>query len=840
MNKPRRCRQCNCELLDKSTMPGICPSCLLTLGLDASQTSPSGGTERTIPRGSPHGSSAIPATLSHYRLVARIKGGGQGEVYRAMDERLGREVAIKILPAGALADEVSRKRFFAEAKTLSMLNHERIATVYDFDTQDDIDFLVMEYVVGEDLKEHLRQGPLAIRDVVRLGIQLCDALMAAHSRGIVHRDLKPGNLMVTTDNQLKVLDFGLAKHLEPTSETESIVTTSGGVWFMGTLPYAAPEQLLGDSTDVRTDIHACGTVLYEMATGKRPFDSPALRALMREILEKHPQPPQSVNSALPKELSEIILKCLRKRPQDRFQSAYELRAALHRLETATARWERMQREKRKRRIRVTLLVALGVIAIGALVRLALQPPPRGILVLPFDTLGDETQRYYADAITNQLISKLVTLPELRVISWTSASTINPDRPLSAIAEEFDANAVIEGTLVRSQNRLQINMRMIQLSSRWMSLGRQEETLLSVEREFYDHDLFKTIGGFAADIAESLAVKLLPEERRHLEDEEEIIPAAFEAYARGRQAWERRNAAVDSAIYWYEISIREDSTFALSYSGLADCYALFGSIGYDIAPPTRAMPIARSYVRKALDHDSLLAQAHTAMAHIHHNYDWDWEKARTEFEYALRLSPSYPTTYQWYGFYLTTMGRIDDGIRFQRQGLGHDPKSAVLLASLARLHYYKRDFPAALDYANRALALDASFLPAMIIQGVTYVQMSRYRKALDIFKYGHELTTASVFLAGIGATYAAAGEREQALRVAEELQVRPGYVPAFYIAAIYAQLGEADRAFEWLDHAYEERSEILLYLLVDPICDPLRGDARFDLLVQRIGLPGSRG
>ena len=421
--------------------------------------------------------------LGHYRIAQKIGEGGMGEVYRARDEHLGRDVAIKVLPTGTLADPHARKRFRKEADALSKLNHPNIATIYDFDTQEGVDFLVMEYIPGETLSDKLCQQPLSEKEVVRLGLQLVEGLAAAHEQGVIHRDLKPGNLRLTTDERLKILDFGLARLvrcLSPMDDTESSLDT---VVFAGTLPYMAPEQLRGAAGDVRSDIYSAGVVLYELATGRLPFPEKLATALADDILHQAPPPPGRLRPELSPRLEEIILKCLEKDPENRYQSAKELAIDLRRLVAPSADpqqvWpsdlERLKRDTDSSKSAVLLTlkrpiivipVATAVLLIAAVLfavdtgglrstllsRFAAQPQIRSLAVLPLANLsGDPQQEYFADGMTEELITELSRITSLKIISRTSVIQYKGEKkkPLAQIARELRVDAVMESSVLRS-------------------------------------------------------------------------------------------------------------------------------------------------------------------------------------------------------------------------------------------------------------------------------------------------------------------------------------------------------------------------------------------------------
>src|SRR6266568_2892284 len=416
-------------------------------------------------------------TISHYRVIEKLGAGGMGVVYRAHDMRLDRDVALKVLPAGRLAGEAARDRFHREALALAKLNHAHIGAIYDFDTQEGVDFLVMEYIPGTTLGEQLASGPLPESEVLRLGTQIVAALEEAHEQGIVHRDLKPGNIMVTPKGQAKVLDFGLAKLLRPESEVSTADQLSSSAAVAGTLPYMPPEQLRGKPADGRSDIYAAGAVLYEMATGRRPFREKVATALVDDILHKPPPPPGRLNHDLSPRLEEIILKCLEKEPESRYQSAKELAVDLRRLALPTVASSVRPAPARITWRRIGVGAAAGVVAIllllvalnvvGLRERLLGKSSAtlqiRSLAVLPLENFSrDSEQEYFADGMTEQLITDLAQISALKVISRRSVMQYKGARkPLPQVAKELGVDAVIEGSVQRSGDRVRITAQLIE-------------------------------------------------------------------------------------------------------------------------------------------------------------------------------------------------------------------------------------------------------------------------------------------------------------------------------------------------------------------------------------------
>ena len=481
----------------------------------------------------------IGRTLGHYHILAKLGAGGMGEVYRARDERLEREVALKILPAGSLGDEAARKRFRREALALSRLNHPNIAVIYDFDSDAGVDFLAMECVPGQTLAERLAGGTPTEQETVTLALQIAEGLEEAHEHGIVHRDLKPGNIMVTPKGRAKVLDFGLAKLLRTVEGTRSAETLPEVV--AGTLPYMAPEQVRGEPVDARSDIFSLGSVVYEMATGRRAFGETAMSRLIDAILHQSVVPPRALNPRLSTELERILLKCLEKSPDSRYQSLREFSVDLRRLlssltATAAPRPAPLARQARRRTAvwsLGTVLVALVLagLAIGLWRGRTRSPSgPRAIqslAVLPLENFsGDPQQEYFADGMTEELITDLGKINRLRVISRTSVMQYKRTRkPIPEIASELAVDAVVEGSILQSQGRVRVTAQLIE--------ARTDRHLWAQRYERETRDVLRLQDEIARAIAREIEVTLTPEEQARLASSLPVDPEANEAYLRGR-------------------------------------------------------------------------------------------------------------------------------------------------------------------------------------------------------------------------------------------------------------------------------------------------------------------
>jgi len=746
--------------------------------------------------------------LGHYRIVERIGGGGMGEVYRAQDEHLGRDVAIKVLPPGTLSDENARKRFRNEALTLSRLNHPNIATVHDFDTQAGVDFLVMEYVPGTTLSEKLAAGPLPEKEVARLGAQLAEGLTAAHEQAVIHRDLKPGNLRLTPDGRLKILDFGLARLVQPVSGNAETETMSETRALAGTLPYMSPEQLRGERIDARSDIWATGTALFEMATGRLPFEGKTTVALADQILHTQPASPRRLQPRLSSRLADIILKCLEKDAENRYQSAKELQVDLRRL----------------------LLPAFATnVAASAVRKHPRSKRIRSVAVLPLANFSrDPEQEYFADGMTETLICDLAKLRGVKITSRTSVMRYKgSETPLPQIAEELNVDAVVEGSVLRVGPRVRITAQLIHAA-----------TDTHVWAESYDRELADVLvvqSEIARAIAREIQVALTPEEDKRLTRARRVNPEAYEAYLKGRFHWYKLSREhFDTALKYFEVSLEKDPSDPLAYVGIASVWCSRCDCG--LVPTREAFPKAKAAALKAIELDDSLAEAHISMGMMR-SAEWNWDEATKEYSRAAELTPNSADAHFFLADLAISRGRLVEWKTHIERALELDPLNFFNQCFYGWHLLYLRRYDEAIVELRKALRTEPHLPAAHLRLWGAYCGKGMHEEAVAAAQTFFEALGDKEVGHALQRGYADAGYSEAMRLAADTLteRSRSTYVQPTQIARLYAHAGDKDHALEWLEKAYEERLIAMIHLGVDLDWSFLRGEPRFQDLMRRVNL-----
>lgn len=787
-------------------------------------------------------------TISHYRILQKLGGGGMGVVYKAEDMRLGRFVALKFLPPVLHSEPFAIERFRREARAASALNHPNICTIHDIGEYEGRQFIVMELMEGQTLKYRISTGPMEAAEIIKIGLQIGEALEAAHAKGIIHRDIKPANAFVTTRGQAKVLDFGLAKLLRPASAETTLlddpVQTRGPV---GTLPYMAPEQALGREVDARTDIYALGMVLYEMTAGKRPFREDVAPHLVDDILHKVPPPVGRLGPRIPDRLDEVTLKCVEKEPGRRYQSAKEVIGALEELAAASSRGE-LLKAAGSRRWYVAVGVGLAALVIlGAGVALnfggvrerlagALERPSISALaVLPLANLsGDAQQEFFVDGMTDELTTNLAQISGIRVTSRTSVMQFKGTRKaIPEIARELNVDAIVEGSVVRAGDRVRLTAQLID--------AKTDRHLWAKSYEKTSRDVLELQDALARDIATEIRVTLTSGERKRLAEKRLIDPQAHEAYLKGRYFWNRRTEAeLHKAKDYFEQAINKEPTFAPAYSGLADTY-FYLSYGWGHIPPREGMPLARAAALKAIELDETAAEGHASLATVKFVYDWDFPAAEEEFKRAIALNPNYEWGHHGYSVLLAAEHRSDESIREARKAVEVDPLSVPAANILATVLQAAGRCNEVIAESQKGLELDPNPTHVAMLRAHLAGCYRAQGKTKEAFEEDIKLRVASgaspAEIDELRNLYARSGEkgmREQNLRNRLEHWAKDHWHnDAYNVAFAYAGVGDMDNAFAWIDKCIELRSTVLVWILVGD--NPFQHDSRFAAVKSKMGL-----
>ncbi len=772
-----------------------------------------------------------------YQIIEELGKGGMGRVYKALDTKIKEKIALKLIKPEIAKDKKTLYRFSNELRLARKIRHKNVCGMFDLGEEKGTHYITMEFVPGEDLRSSIRRfGLLPIGKSISIAKQICQGLTEAHRLSIVHRDLKSNNIMIDKEGNARIMDFGIARSLEAKG------ITGAGV-MIGTPEYMSPEQVEGKEVDQRSDIYSLGVILYEMVTGRVPFEGDTPFIIGMKHKGETPQNPKELNSQISDDLSHVILKCLKKDKEKRYHSADNVLAELKKLEQGLPTTERFEPKKKpitsreitvQLNLRKLLIPVFAVIAIAAVGLIIWSPwtskesvPITGdklsIAVLPFyDLSPQKDQEYFCDGMAAELINRLTKIEKLSVPAQASSFSFKGKQlDVQEIGKRLKVESVLTGSLRKSENRIRITIELVKVSDGYPIWSEKYERDID--------DIFALQDEISLSVVDNLRIELLGEEEAELVTRHTKNPEAYNLFLKGLYFWNKRTEDdVRKSIDYFEQAIQLDPNYALAYARLADSYSLLPF--YTADSPKESFVKAKSVARKALAIDETLAEAHSALGLIKMYYDWDWEAAETELKRAVQTKPSYVTAHHWYAEYLSWMGRHEEAIAEINRAHEIDPLSLIINYMKAYVLFYARQYEKSIEQCQKTLELDPNFPLSYSGLGSAYLEKGMYKEAITAFqKLGDK--------SYLGFGYARAGKRDEALEILEEMKERweRGDIRALPIARVYVGLGEEDLALEWLEKSLERREPRMVQLKRDPRFDSLRSTPRFKALMKKMNL-----
>ena len=768
-----------------------------------------------------------------YEIIEELGKGGMGRVYRALDKQINEDVAVKLIKPEIAADENILERFSNELKLARKISHKNICRMYHLEKEAKAPYITMEYVPGEDLKSVVkRREKIPEEEAISIAKQVCEGLDEAHELGVIHRDLKPQNIMIAEDGNAKIMDFGIARSLEAPG-----VTASGVM--IGTPDYISPEQAEGEEADQRSDIYALGVILYEMVTGSVPFKGDTALSVALKHKAQLPKEPRKFNPEVSENLSRLILVCMEKDRERRYQKAEELLADLRNIEEGFPLGTKIRPRRetfvatliRKKLFIPALIVALAFIALVVWQLLPKAPSITSIAVLPFeDQSPNKDQEYFCDGLSEELINRLTNIESLRVPAKTSSFFFKgKGSSIQEIGKVLNVNMILGGSLRKAGNKLRITVQLVNVIDGY--------TIWSNKYERNLEDYFALWDEISLAIVDNLKIKLLGEERAKLVKRHTENLEAYNLYVRGRYFLDKGTEEdMEKSLDYFQQAIEEDPTYAPAYVGKADCYIILADFGY--LSSKEAYPKVRAAAEKALEMDNTLAGAYASLGYVKYRYDWDWAGAEKDFKRALDLDPNYGYAHLSYSLYLSDMGRHNEAIKEAKRGLESDALSLDFNNVLGWILYEASRYDRAIEQLQNLLEIDQNYWVAHENLARAYAGKGMYKKAIVEAQKAIELSGRNkTAIATLGYIYALAGRKDKARKVLDDLLElsKKEHVSSFWVAIVYTYLGQKDQAFEWLEKAYEEHEVYLSLLKVIPLLDSLRSDPRYKALLKKMNL-----